>query len=113
MYKASKINHTTASPRSIRPNRSWIPADLCGLTHAQWWDERLRDDYCFSAIKSNKKYGNCRCHTRFPDCSSRIRQYKLPDGEIVSETTGVHNHDAINEVYKQGLPQRYKETIQF
>ena len=111
MYKASKINHTTASSRSTRRNCVWIPADLCGLTHAQWWDERLRDDYCFSAIKSNKKCAHCKRHSRFPDCSARIRQYKLPDGEIVSETTGVHDHDLSNEVHKHGLPQRYKEAI--
>ena len=47
MHKASKINRTTASPRSTRRTCVWIPPDLGGLTHEQWWDERIRDDYSF------------------------------------------------------------------
>ena len=115
MHKASKINRAAApprsTPRSTRQTCVWLRPDLCALTHEQWWDERLRTDYSYVCTKSNKKYAQCKHRSRYPDCTARIRQYKLPDGEIVSEQTGEHNHDWETEVYNYGLPQRYKQAI--
>ena len=92
MHKASKQNPTYSQPRAKRQTCVWFRPDLGGLTCKQWWDERMRVDYSPMGEKSNKTYGKCKHKSRFPDCTSRIRQYQLPDGEIVSEQTGQCNH---------------------
>ena len=93
MHEASKDNRTSPPPRAARQTCVWFRSGLCGLTHQQWWDERMRVNYSPMGTKSNKTYGQCKHGSLHPDCTTRIIQYQLPDKEIVSEQTGQHKHD--------------------
>ena len=111
MHEASRDNRTSPPPRAARQTCVWFRSDLCGLTHQQWWEERMCVDCSLMGTKSNKAHGQCMHISRHPNCTTRIRQHQFLDGEIVSEQTGQHNHDCSKEACKHGLPQHCKEAI--
>ena len=66
-------------------------------------------DTTFHCIKSGKRYGHCKFHSRHLECTLRTRKYSLPDCAKTYEETGEHNHGL--ETFAYGLSQRYKDKI--
>jgi len=107
MLRASKCPPCATSTKIKRNKCVWHTIDTGDLTVDEY--DAARTDNTFHSIKSGKCYGQCKYHSRFPDCNLRTRKYNLVDGTKTIEETGHHNHGV--ETFVTGLSQRYKDEI--
>ena len=86
MLRASKCPPCTTSTKIKRNKCIWRAIDAGDLTVDEC--DAARADATFHSIKSGKCYGQCKCHSRFPDCDLRARKCMLLDGTKTIEETG-------------------------
>ena len=111
MYKVSKTTRKSTPPPTPRFKPTWLVPDREGLSMNACVEKRLSEDMCLNgAPRSGKTCYQCKLHSRFPDCKTRLRVCRLPDGTPVCEQTGDHLHDSETETHS-GLSQRNKDDI--
>ena len=71
MLRASKLSKE--QPKAKRQKRVWNNIDTGDLTVPQC--EATRADTCDMDEKSGKHYCQCKFHSRFPDCTLRLRSH--------------------------------------
>ena len=100
MHKVSKTTRKSTSPPTPRFKPVWLEPDRKGLSINACMEKRVREDMCSNgAPRSGKTHFRCKNHYRFPDCKTRFRVHRLPDGTPVCEQTGEHAHNPNNEIH--------------
>ena len=107
MLRESKCTPCAPSQKMKHNKYVWITVDTGDSTDDEY--DATRADAIFRSNKSGKFYGQCKFHSRYPDCTLRTKKYSLLDGAKTYEETGQHNHSL--ETFACGLPQRCKDEI--
>ena len=107
MLRESKCTPCAPSQKMKHNKCVWITVDTGDSTDDEY--DATRADAIFRSNKSGKFCGQCKFHSRYQDCTLRMRKYLLLAGTKTYEETGEHIHSL--ETFACGLPQRCKDEI--